>query len=351
MDQPSTLYSHIESQTRAKEGVPLKSEVCRQTPSGQPGVLSASLDLTVYIPTFGRPEKCLDQVRRLHYQRLALSSPACVNIIVAVNGDATYKEADLLAAGADQVILRPFNIGGRASNGNGNAVLGYLHLLSGDYLWILADDDPVIEGGLETVVRTLLETAPDLLLLTHSDKQVTVQRPSSLEDLDPFDPFVDLLSATIYSSCAVLELVDVAFSGVFTCYPHVTVIARAIEEGDAKRVALVPLRSVLDYSASLDAVQLHTRREAHKLGSHFFGGALVTDLSTSKARRRAQRRSWWRRHWHRVSMYGRSGGSAQQRAALGLALKDPTLWPLLAGSLVPWWRLKDVVRPRGDRNG
>lgn len=299
--------------------------------------------LCVYIPTFGRPESCRDQVERIARQREQFG-PAEVILVVAINGDASY-DADLLRSrGADIVVHRPVNLGGDA-----NICLGYEYLATADYLWILSDDDPIHESALQTLVHVLRQR-PDLVVGTFGEPDSSQICPRAQGDLMAAGAFLDFVSASIYRSDRFVDLVDYAFQYIVTRYPHACLLNEAERRGRLANVSLVRLDRLVDSSLSVAAVRMERGTTSARLGPAFFGGALAETLGGEGRFNRSGMARWWRRHWHRASMYRRVP-STQQTWVDRLARTSPTTAILWLASLPPYWRLKDRIRPLTPTEG
>ncbi len=297
----------------------------------------AHASLTVYIPTWGRPDACLQQVYRLADQRDALVTQCQIVIVVSVNGDPTYKTDQFMQAGADIVIQRPLNLGG-----NANICLGYEYLQGDGFLWILSDDDPILDTALKTIME-LLTNQQDLDAIFFSDTSSAerVTTPRSVDDVT-YAP-LPAISCTVYKGSAFEESVEAAFRSIVTHFPHLGLIDSALAAGTLRSIWAIPISQVVDLSAMRqEAESLGRSAMGRHTGAFFFGGGLTTYLDQDPVRRRYRTRRWWRTHWHRLSMYrlARSPEGMLIEAAGRGNLRTYGWWLM---SLPPWWRLKNRI--------
>lgn len=296
------------------------------------------VSLAVYIPTWGRPNHALDQVARLHTQRTELGTPMQITIIISINGDDDYELSDLRAAGADTVIQLPTNVGADV-----NYCLGWLQSDSSDYLWILSDDDPLVEGALNKV-SGLLERRPDMIVSTRKSTAWCMNSPQDLERLESRGAVLALYSATIFRRERFAKFVPHAFSTTFSHFPQISIMQASIESGTCRTVLGIPMQWIIDYTAADQFTRTVSRSDIGAThGQIFFGSALLAALGSANLTPSKSLRKWWVANWHRASMYRRSharNGEIVDAISRG---RLRTL-PLYLASLPPWWRLKNLIR-------
>lgn len=299
--------------------------------------------LLIYIPTWDRPKACITQVGILNWQRMQLAEELNVRIMVSVNGDSRYNEQELRRAGADVVIQLPANLGAST-----NVCMGLTHLSRSQYVWVVSDDDVLAPKALRFLASALAqEPAPDLVLLAEVEHGVSVLPPDQVDGYEGVP--LGLLSAGVYRGSTFAAFVNYAFDAIHTYFPHVGLLQAAHSASAVERVVLLPIGDVVDLSPVRKDAEGHGRRGmGERTGAYFFGGGLLAYMESDPALRRRRTRTWWRTHWHRVSMY-RLADSSNQRLVDGLGRSSlATLgWWIL--SLPPWWRLKDVVPTRKER--
>lgn len=306
-----------------------------------PPMVAGSASLTIYIPTWGRPDQALEQVKRLHSQQLGLGRPFDLTIVVSVNGDTRYDSDRLLEAGADSVAVVPVNVGGEV-----NYCLGWLTATTSDYLWILSDDDPIVEGGLARL-QDLLEAQPDLVICARSTEPWTVLEPKGVDELEAFGAVLALYSASVFRQEKFQEYLPQAFAAVFSHFPQVELIRCAVDGASCRTVSGVPMDWLIDYSLADEFTRRVRRSEIGSThGQIFFGSALLSAFGATPSASRKALRHWWRSNWHRASMYRRSR-SRNGLLVDSMSRGQVTLLPLYLLSLPPWWRVKDLLERLG----
>lgn len=293
--------------------------------------------LTLYIPTFARYQQCLDQVAAA--ARLAREHGLLPFIIVAINGDRSYDQEKLSEAGADIVILRRVNLGG-----NANISLGYEWIDSGDYLWILSDDDSLQPDGFADLAAAMRQGV-DLIVGSRSVSQNRLITRDIDNQLLHSGAALDLISASIVRAQCLRGLAPVAFDQIISSYPHTGILLSAIRRGMINTAQIIPLARLVDDSSSIAAVQGSRKEAGDNQGQQFFGGGLNASMDYPAKFNGHAFNSWWKAHWHRASMYRRSHSQQQiwvDRMAKGSLIS--CAWWLM--SLPPYWRIKDRIRPR-----
>lgn len=298
--------------------------------------------LTVYIPTHGRPDLCLEQVSCLAAQIREGRFQSLVAIVVAINGDNDYDTPALRRLGAE-VILRQSNLGG-----NANICLGFEYLDSAEYLWILSDDDPVSPNSIVTIIDCINEfDSPDLVTGIRSGSTRLIQLDS------PDTPFfkyegslISLISATVYKSDVFRHHFIHALQSLYTHFPHVVTILSGyysrLNMGLSFNVGVIPISQMVDinqFERYTNSIIREDIGASH--GAIFFGGGLIPLALTDRSAQRRESGRWWRSNWHRCSMYRRTN-SAEQVVVDSLARSDLSNICYYALSLPPWWRIKNA---------
>lgn len=300
----------------------------------------SAISLIVYIPTYGRPEDAQRQVERLDVQRKALSGSLTLTIFVSVNGDPSYDVAALHEAGADSVRVLPTNVGGDA-----NYALGWTIETQAEYLWILSDDDPVVDHGLVYLLEHL-RAKPDLVVCARTHAPWSLTRPAGVGDLESRGAVLALFSAAIFRRECFLDHAPRIFSAIFTHFAQIEAVVAGIETGTCVNVTGVPMKNIVDYSHADSAIALQSRRDVGtRRGDLVYGAVFLGALATSRAKFRRVQLEWWKQHWHRASMYRQAQGR-YALAADSMARGQWRLLPLYLASLPPWWRLKNLADHR-----
>jgi len=306
-------------------------------------VSDSAISLIVYIPTYGRPEDARRQVERLDVQRKELSGSLALTIFVSVNGDPSYDVADLYGAGADSVRVLPTNVGGDA-----NYALGWTVETQAEYLWILSDDDPVVDHSLEYLLE-ILRAKPDLVLCARTHAPWSLTKPAGVGDLEARGAVLALFSAAIFRRECFLDHAPRIFSAIFTHFAQIEAVVAGIETGTCANITGVPMKDVVDYSRADSTIALQSRREVGTLrGDLVYGAVFLGTLATNRANFKRVQLEWWKEHWHRASMYRQARGR-YALAADSMARGQLRLLPFYLASLPPWWRLKNYgdYRRRG----
>lgn len=293
--------------------------------------------LCVYIPSFGRPELCLKQVRSLSVQIKELGLEHAVTIIVSINGDPSYGVQEISSLNA-QVLTRASNLGG-----NTNICLGYEYLPMSDYLWILSDDDQVSENTIQFVLSVIEDFKwPDLIIGSRNEGIRVLDASCDVDEILAGDPMISLISATIYRGEVFAGLTETAFQSTFTNFPHVALMLSSFYETKTSQICIVPISKLINSNYSDQYTSQIERSLIGASHGHFFfsGGMVPLTLKSTEVIRRELRR-WWITNWHRASMYRRSG-SSEQFVVNSIARGSVSLLPYWAISLLPWWRLKDL---------
>lgn len=124
--------------------------------------------LTIYIPTYRRPEALKRQVSELSHQLWSLDRPARASVHVHVRLNGAKDHDSTLLAQLEQLVegldnfrfdVNPVNIGG-----NANISLGFTVASLEGYLWLLSDNDLIRASLLPDVLEALRGYSPDILI-------------------------------------------------------------------------------------------------------------------------------------------------------------------------------------------
>ena len=292
------------------------------------------------MPTFSRPEVCLQQVQRIHSQIADLRNiglDADINFVVSINCDSSYNEHEI-SKFSDLVINHPVNYGA-----NINIALGFIHAKknSFDYLWIVGDDEPIQPNAVKIITETISNIYFDLLI---GSKKTTgsfsnINSYMSLSNLTGGSP--SFISSTVYSCSFDLELAYEALTYEFTSFPHLIIINDFFSNKSRVNITLIPSDDLCK-----DSERIYTFPKVGRGGmgtrdsSVFFGKPLTFMRCKNQIYKRNQIIGWWIVNWHRVSMYY---SKADFRGVLFIAIsmEYKVLRPLIYISKLPIWRLKN----------
>jgi hypothetical protein len=263
-------------------------------------------------------------------------------IVVSVNGDSSYDPELLRQAGADDVIMRPVNVGG-----NANICLAFEQFARSKFVWILSDDDPISPRALAVLSDALVRAGEcDLVLLADVIDPVVMHGVSTLDQLESAP--LSYVSCAVFGRQAFEPHVEDAFRGCLTFFPHAFVIQAALASGKALTVELIPAQDVIDLTPMWQqAIDFGRGAMGARTGAFFFGGGIMEYLEPRGQVRRRRTRRWWRQHWHRLSMYRRAE-SVESILVDRLGRSGLTSLPWWVISLPPWWRLKDTLDTRRE---
>lgn len=327
--------------------------------------LKSSSRLVVYVPTYRNFDGALRQVAALQRQQSESGHEfpwVSLRIVLSINGGA-YDEGALRREGADNVIWRPANL-----EGDTNIALGFLEAQSGDFLWILSDNDPVRPQALVTVATALREYPEAGMVVASSDPRKTgsFDLGSSVLDLGGLT-HVGLISAVIYRYEAIVDAVPIAFQTLWTGWSQIAVQDLAVLQGKLNCVALVPTSDLIEHTRG-NQTSTSVERARTNYSHSFYGGGLrsyvMAEVANGTGRQAISQ--WWRRQWLYASAYRppmrpfeskRVGPQGEPvfnyRAGLAEALvrtgspRDRALWLL---SWLPYWRLGLLLKRMGIRS-
>lgn len=134
-------------------------------------------NLNIYIPSFNRPEKCLETLRQLISQ---IGNNENVSITVLDNySDVNYKEyflktndvSKFIQDGVLDVIRNNLNVGMSA---NIMRCFEYSSIKKG-WLWILSDDDDIKGNAIQIIKESILQTCKDVGFIKYSSNRLRHQ--------------------------------------------------------------------------------------------------------------------------------------------------------------------------------
>lgn len=299
----------------------------------------------IYIPSYGRQDEVTillndiaDQIANLDSQ---FKSEFQFVVILSVNHDINYQRASLEGL-VDEFILLPANFGADV-----NIALGFGQALSRewDYLWVVGDDEPLGSEALTLICSQIRLNKPDLIVGSKRYLGIA-HNPQSFHKLNKLSGgTITFITSTIYRVNWSDEIVTRAIEYAFTSYSHVTVISQLICMDRIKTVALVEMQQLCDYHFKVQRDPLKPRKDYGYRDSRVFFGKVLASLATeSPAYIKRELTYWWCEHWHRVSMYM---CEADFRGALvrSEGIKHMKLVPLVLLSFLPFWRIKELIKP------
>jgi glycosyltransferase involved in cell wall biosynthesis len=196
--------------------------------------------LLIFIPTYNRPaalRKCLGTIipqSKIYEDRLRIlvndnDSPGNVND--SITSEFNFKNLFFRK--------NPSNIGA-----NANMNLGFIFAEKDEFLWILGDDDYLVEDGLDKIFATNGDL--DLILMTHATSEIYTNYSIEKSYKDWMSFWV---SANIFNMKTFGEFIGSVFYYHNTSFPHAAIQWSAAMERQLK-IKLVPLSEVLQRTIS-----------------------------------------------------------------------------------------------------
>jgi hypothetical protein len=297
------------------------------------------------MPSYGRSALALKSVKEIRRQidslNLELLIRFKVEVSLSVNSDLDYSQDDFEGS-TDYFLNRAANLGGDLNIG-----LGFSESISKkwDYLWIVGDDEPLGENALEVILETILESNPDLIVGSKGSL-VPVSFVDSFQDLNrTFSGTLTFISSCIYKCIYSKEMIEKCLEFAFTSYAHVCMQNLLIQHKMLELVIPVEMQLLCDYHYKVLQDPLKPRSEYSYRDSRVFFGKILTPIITNDEEYiRSEFSKWWKENWHRFSMYS-DVDDFRSDLVFGYSKRFPKLYPWLCLSLLPYWRLKEVLRP------
>ncbi|GAV23970.1 glycosyltransferase family 2 protein [Carboxydothermus pertinax] len=245
--------------------------------------------ILIYIPSYNRSNSLIKQLSRL--KNLVYNDNVIVYISDNCSTDKDYDSVRNYCGKYNNIIYdrNPANIGG-----NANIAKGFLLCDKAEYIWILSDDD-ILKDNVFNEILNFLNYDIDILVFSHNKN---IQKFNIVEYTinDIFYLFNDIscISNVIYKSELIKEYIRYAFEYMFTCFPHLAVLIKTLNErkikaGILKREKyfepdfLPPVEGNVGYSKS------------------YFGFVFLAELFNDKKIKRKFIDSWisflYLRHW------------------------------------------------------
>ena len=300
-----------------------------------------SKNFLIYMPTYGRPEICLQQAKIVYTQILEfrkLQSELEINLLISINGDLTY-DVEQLQKFSDFLINQPLNYGG-----NINIAFGFFQAKqnSYDFLWIIGDDEPITDTAIKTIGDLICNKEFDLLIGSKNTYGNFKDINSYMDLSNMTGGTPSFISSTVYSCKFSKEEAVNALEFEFTSFPHLVLINNFIERKNKIIVELVPLDSICKLNERFYTFPKVNRGNMGIRDSKvFFGKPLSLIGSRSKIYQKKEIYKWWFKNWHRFSMYY-TNEDFRGDMLLAMTRRYKPLVPLISISKLPIWRLKNI---------
>jgi 2-polyprenyl-3-methyl-5-hydroxy-6-metoxy-1,4-benzoquinol methylase len=207
------------------------------------------VELLIYIPTYKRLDLLNKQLHMLYPQ--LKNHHGKVKLLVSIN-DEDIDAYDPLKAefGSDASLLEfrenPSNI-----HANANIALGFVLSGSPKYLWILSDDDIVLQNSIELILEQL-SANPDFLHLGDYD-EAYVEEKLTCENIFsvPKGGGFGLISVVISRFDFIKHDIYQAFEYIESSFPHFAVYLAAVKRSGQAELLCVPSKYVFAFEGAL----------------------------------------------------------------------------------------------------
>jgi hypothetical protein len=253
--------------------------------------------LTIYIPSYKRPESLRRQIGSLIDQTINIKiENISVRIVISLNGqDAHVELEEELSRLRQQHEFLSIHVNASNIGGNANIALGFTHGKQDGYLWILSDND-FIEGDLvERVVSCINQyREADIFILGGSPQarheMVRYEEIANFENC----PLIalGLISRGIYSMKYFANVCEIPFLYHNTSFPHLAVALGALRLNGQCTIFQIPGRAFIEegntttndyigrydmsYAGRLQLISLLPRRARRKYASLFVATGLIS---------------------------------------------------------------------------
>ncbi|CAB5497315.1 glycosyltransferase [Bathymodiolus azoricus thioautotrophic gill symbiont] len=187
--------------------------------------------LIIYIPSYNRAYRLMSQLKVINKEMTS-----DIKVVVSDNNSTDiegYKNIEKYCTDNNLTYNR------NATNllADTNIVSGFLHANKGNYLWILSDDDILMEGSI-LKIREILNYDIDVLFFTVKDREdIEFQNwdqkeffKSALKNPDGSG----LISYVIYKTDFIKTSIPVGFQYIYTCFAHLAVLIDSFKNKEAK---------------------------------------------------------------------------------------------------------------------
>lgn len=187
--------------------------------------------LTIAVPTYNRPEQLKTLLASLMPQ---LTSRTVLQILDNASDVPVENVLDnwesLSTPPRLEVIRHPVNIGGAAN------LLRCYEVCRTPWLWIIGDDDVVLEGAIDRVL-TAIDSTPDAVLVNFTIDRFRRDRAWRSEGLSEFLQNIDFLDAVIFTPNNILNVfrlwpyLKYGYLYSYSFMPHLATLLKALEAG------------------------------------------------------------------------------------------------------------------------
>lgn len=233
--------------------------------------MSKDILLSIYIPTFNRPKELLELLKKIKFERSKLVDPFVIEVVVSDNCS-DFNICDLIKENdlADKYTKNDINLGADEN------VLMYQKKTKGEFIWLIGDDDLIVEDALLKIIKLLNKIRNESCDLVYLNSQIEDMNGNLINKLTIKNNYNGMMKS--------YELVDKVnvFLLTMSC-----LIVRRMEDNKyfenlyGKTFYVSPLAIALD-------------RLISKPNSYFFNFSIV--------RYREGDKSGWNKHWSMISL-------------------------------------------------
>jgi hypothetical protein len=311
------------------------------------GKSDAYFKILIYVPSFDRPETCLNQVRNLSNQIRSLEGKKLeISLMLSVNNDESYDELTF-GKYVSEFLNLPFNYGASL-----NISFGFHRALVGnfDYLWIVGDDEPLPTDALEIICSAIFAAPETDLIVGSKDFIGLLESPTSFIKMNKsLGGSLSFITSTIYKVKFTQQDFLKAMEFEWTQFPHLVLLNRLIERKEIKSVFCIQLKQICHVDQRIHGYPAPSRSKMGFRDSAVFFGKILSNLGVeTEAYRKLEFTYWFRDNWHRISMY-RNREDFRGLLAYGLAKEISGLNLFIILSNIPFWRIKAFVMIKRTR--
>ena len=248
--------------------------------------------LTIYIPSYNRGDLLIKQLEMVS-KSMFLEN---INVIVSDNNsiDPKYEEIKKFCLEKNFTYKKNnFN-----DTGNPNIFKGFLYSFKSEYLWILSDNDLILDSTVDNIYEILKKNDLDLFLLAHNSYEnfvvKSINQELLLNDLIIKSSGLGLISSVIYRSNFIKDNIYIGYDFIFSWFPHLSVLIKSFYNKSGK-VGIVNKSEFFE-----DEEKGYVINNKFYYARSYFGFVFLAELFEQKNKIRFIKnytRFWNLRHW------------------------------------------------------
>lgn len=219
------------------------------------------LRLSIAIPTYDRVAQLGATLQGLFAEPI----PPEVEVVVIDNHSPVEIEGAIRGLpGIDFTRIRflrnPANIGLAAN------ILRCFEVAAAPWVWTLGDDDPPLNGAIQSILRQIDSAAPETALLKYNSANGgQVEKCQVIDGLDDFGKWCAdfgfysnflFISSGVFRKEAVLSRLNVGYHWAYSLSPHVAILLDALRSG--ARIQLIP-EEIVRHGREVSRIWSYTR--------------------------------------------------------------------------------------------